>query len=174
MAAHPVTHGIERESRPNAVTPPLAIAEVEETDQDHDDRFQENVYLIGRPPIKDLLRFVKDHAVSGPSEAELTEVWRGACDVVQRLEKDEAGRADDPSIVPLGPEYEPLLIEFLKDPLVQDGFNTVPSEVAMVELDRLVVYQKHIDVTHAQRLARQLGSAPSDEQIFRTCLPTNS
>jgi len=41
----------------------------------------------------------------------------------------------------------------------------------MVELDRLVVYQKHIDLTFARRLKNKLGPAPSDEEIFRTCLP---
>src|SRR5439155_46463 len=62
------------------------------------------------------------------------------------------------------------LIKFVKDPLVRNGFNTVPTEVAMVELDRLVVYQKHIDLTFVRQLERELGPAPTDEQVFRTCL----
>jgi hypothetical protein len=70
----------------------------------------------------------------------------------------------------LGPEYEPLLIELLQDPLVRNGFNTVPTDVALVELDRLVVYQKHIDLTYVRQLASQLGPTLSDAQIFRTCL----
>ena len=65
---------------------------------------------------------------------------------------------------------EPLLTEFFKDPLVRNGFNTVPTEVAFVELDRLVVYQHHIDLTYVRLLERELGSSPSEEQIFRTCL----
>ena len=71
----------------------------------------------------------------------------------------------------MGSEYEPLLIEFLKDPLVRHGFNTVPTDVVLVELDRLVVYQKHIDLTYAAQLEGRLGPTPSEEQIFRTCLP---
>src|SRR6185436_5907214 len=67
-------------------------------------------------------------------------------------------------------KYEPFLVEFLKDPLVRYNFNTVSTEVAWVELDRLVVYQKHIDLTFVRQLKKKLGPAPSDEDIFRTCL----
>ncbi len=129
----------------------------------------EYLYLTGRPRLRDLVRFARSHAVTPPNERELAEAWHTAHERVRRLETEEAGLADGPPIQPLGPEYEPLLIELLQDPLVRDGFNTVPTDVALVELDRLVVYQKHIDVTYARRLARALGT-PDDRQIFRTCL----
>jgi len=131
----------------------------------------ENLYLTGRPTLKEFLRYVRRHAVNSPGEAALAESWQAAHEVVCRLEKEEAGLADGPPIGKLGPEYEPLLREFLKDPLVRHGFNTVPTEVAIVELDRLVVYQKHIDLTHVRQLQSKLGPAPSREQLFRTCLP---
>lgn len=136
-------------------------------DQDTD----ESLYLIGRPPLKSLLKFVTNHAVKPLGEGALTEAWQAAHQVVRRLQEIEPGVADDPLIGKLGPEYEPLLIEFLKDPLVHYGFNTVPTEVALVELDRLVVYQEHIDVTHAGRLKEKLGTVPSPMEVFRTCLP---
>ena len=75
-----------------------------------------------------------------------------AHEVLLGIEREEAGAADHPPMGKLGPQYEPLLIEFLKDPLVRYEFNTVPTDIAMVELDRLVVYQKHIDVTFARKL----------------------
>ena len=131
----------------------------------------ENLYLIGRPTLKAFLRFVRRHAVNPPGEGVLIEQWQAAYEYVHLLEKEEAGVADGPPMTSMGSEYEPLLIEFLKDPLVRHGFNTVPTDVAIVELDRLVVYQKHIDVTHAGRLEARLGPAPSEEQVFRTCLP---
>ena len=131
----------------------------------------QNLYLIGRPPLKDFLRFVRNHAVNPLGEGVLTDAWQAAHAVVRRLETQEAGVADDPTIGKLGPEYEPLLIEFLKDPLVHYGFNTVPTEVAIVELDRMVVYQEHIDVSHAGRLEESLGSKPDPADLFRTCLP---
>src|SRR5436190_8747405 len=135
------------------------------------DAVAENLHLIGRPTLKGFLRFVTRHAVNPPGEGVLIEEWQAAHECVRILEKEEAGAADGPPMRRMGSEYEPLLIEFLKDPLVRHGFNTVPTDLAIVELDRLVVYQKHIDVTHAGRLEARLGPAPSEEQVFRTCLP---
>lgn len=131
----------------------------------------DSLHLTGRRPLKQLVRFVKNHAVHPLSEAAIVDAWHSARERIRKLEKEEAGLADDPPIGKLGPEDQPLLVEFLKDPLVRYGFNTVPTEVAMVELDRLVVYQKHVDVSYARRLQERLGSAPSAEAIFRTCLP---
>ena len=130
----------------------------------------ENLYLIGRPTLKQFLRFVKDHAIHPPSSGDLVEEWEAANRVVRALEKEEAGLADNPSIEPVGPENE-LLLEFLKEPLVKASFNTVPTEVAYVELDRLVVYQHHIDLTFAQELKNRLGPSPGEADIFRVCLP---
>ena len=105
-------------------------------------------------------------------EGTLTDEWEAAYNYVRTLEKEEAGAADNPAIAKLEVtrQNEALLTEFLKDPLVQNGFNTMPSEVAFVELDRLVVYQHHIDLTYVRLLERELGPSPSEEQIFRTAL----
>src|SRR5712671_107553 len=139
------------------------------------DAADENLYLNGRPTMKDFIRYVRNHAVHSPGEGTLVEEWQAANDVVRALEKDEAGCADHAPInkIEVNSKYEPLLIEFLKDPLIRNGFNTVPTEVAMVELDRLVVYQKHIDLTFVRQLQNKLGPAPTEEEIFRTCLPYN-
>ena len=152
-------------------TKPLESAERERTAAPKESDAGENLYLIGRPKLREFLSYVASHALNPAGRGTLTEEWNAANAVVRDLEKEEAGLADDPPMSSLGPEYEPLLMEFLKDPLVRYGFNTVPTDVAMVELDRLVVYQKHIDLTFARRLEAELGPAPGREQIFRTCLP---
>jgi hypothetical protein len=133
----------------------------------------ETLYLTGRPTLKRFLRFVRHEAVEPEDEATLIQEWQAAKNHIDVLEKEEAGCADNPVIdpIPVDMKYKPLLIEFLADPLVRHGFNTVPTEVAFVELDNLVVYQKHIDLTFVRQLKKKLGPAPSDEEIFRTCLP---
>jgi hypothetical protein len=131
----------------------------------------EGVYLTGRPTLKRFLRHVRHHALHPPSEGTLVDEWEAARSVLRQREKDEAGIADNPSITKLGPEYEPLLIELLKDPLIRNGFNTVPTEIAMVDLDQMVVYQKHIDLTFTHDLAREIPAAPTDAELFRICLP---
>ncbi|HEX8077999.1 MAG TPA: hypothetical protein VF511_09305 [Chthoniobacterales bacterium] len=133
----------------------------------------ETLYLTGRPTLKRFLRFVRHEAIRPEEDAILIAEWHAAKERIRVLKKEEAGCCDNPTTTPVAVEgkYEPLLTEFLKDPLVQNGFNTVPTEVAFVELDSLVVYQKHIDLAFVRELKKTLGPAPSDEEIFRACLP---
>lgn len=133
----------------------------------------ENLYLLGRPKLKNYLSFVHHQAVDIPEDDVLVGEWQAAHELIGRLEKEEAGGADNPPMdsIKVDAKYEPLLVEFLKDPLIQHGFNTVPTEVAFVELDRMVVYQKYIDLTHVRNLQAQLGEHPTDEEVFRLCLP---
>jgi len=170
MIATPET--LEVESRKTTEHTPAPAAEPGPTDEPPQVAVDENLYLTGRPTLKDFIRYVRGHAVDPPDQGTLTEEWQAAQSVVRTLEKEEAGLADNPPIRKMGlEEYESFLIEFFKDPLVNHGFNTVPTEVAFVELDRLVVYQKHIDLAFARQLESKLGPAPSEEQILKTCLP---
>src|ERR1051325_2088327 len=142
---------------------PLAALPQEDAD--------EYLYLIGQPTLKQFLRFVRDRAVNPHRPGSLTEEWHAANAIVHSLEKEEPGIADGPAIDPVNPDNE-LLLEFLKDPLVRNSFNTVPTEVAFVNLNQLVVYQHHIDLTFVRKLKAALGTNPSEEEIFRFCLPT--
>ena len=141
--------------------------------RDNTDTTGETLYLTGRPTLKRFLRFVRQEAIKPEDDATLIAEWHAAKERIRTLKKDEAGCCDNPATTPVPVEgkYEPLLTEFLKDPLVQNGFNTVPTEVAFVELDSLVVYQKHIDLAFVRELKKTIGPAPTDEEIFRACLP---
>jgi hypothetical protein len=130
----------------------------------------ENLYLIGRPTLKQFLHFVRDRAVHVPRSGDLVDQWTAANEIVRTLEKEEAGCADNPLVQPVAPDNE-LLLEALRNPLIQASFNTVPSEVAYVELDRMVVYQHHIDLAQIRALKERLGPSPSEEAVFRVCLP---
>ena len=131
----------------------------------------ENLYLLGRPTLRQFLRYAKSHALGPVRDGPLSDEWHSARAILDALEREEAGAADAPPMGKLGAEYEPLLVGLLKDPLVRHGFNAVPTDVALVELDRLVVYQKHVDLTFARQLEDRLGRAPSREAVFATCLP---
>jgi len=135
----------------------------------------DNVYLLGRPTLSRFLRFVTHHAINGESMdgGVLTDEWRDASERIRILEKEEAGLADHPSISKLDARLESLYTGLLKDPLIVNGFNTVPSSIGMVELDKLVVYQKHIDLAHVRKLKEKLGMSPGSEEIFKTCLPAD-
>jgi len=132
----------------------------------------EYVYLAGRPPLRDYHHFMTEWARHSKTDLRrLTAEWRAAAARVEGLETQEAGIADDPVIAPLADHLEPLRAEVLNDPLFQQAFGTVPADIAVVELDRLVVYQKHVNVSYAPQVEGRLGSAPTEEDIFRVCLP---
>src|SRR5437879_13875883 len=100
----------------------------------------------------------------------LTDEWRAASVRISELEKLEAGWADHPVIGQLGDHLEPLRAEVLNDPLFQQAFGTQPAEIAVVELDRLVVYQKHVNLNYVPHVQRRLENAPTDEDSFRVSL----
>jgi len=131
----------------------------------------EHLYLLGRPTLKLFLQYVNDHALAPPDEGKLIEAWQKAESLLSELRLSESGAADDPGIINLGPEYEPLVEALLRDPLMHQGFGAVPTEVALVPLDQLVVHQERIDLSFAGDLECRIGPAPSREALFRTCLP---
>ena len=130
----------------------------------------EGLYLAGRPALRDYVQYVRGHAISPPDRGTLVEQWQAAHSFVNTLERVEAGAADSPTMEALGPRHEPLLLEFFKDPIVRLGFNTLPTDIVIVSLDRLVVYQKHIDLTFARQLCDELGDDPDEQTVFRACL----
>ena len=172
MTALPNLAQVKSESRLEAVgTKPIALVEPGAVESASPHAVDETLYLTGRPTLKKFLRYVRTHTVSPPDERDLTDEWQAANEIVRTLEREEAGVSDNPPIRQLELASQPLLREFLKDPLVRNVFNTVPTEIAWVELDRLVVYQKHIDLTYVRQLENSLDPALDADSIFRICLP---
>lgn len=143
--------------------------ELEATSPPTDD----HVFLTGRPPMGEFLGFVTGQSVGGQTQqlSELADRWRRANDHIRDLEAREAGWADSPTLGSLAPELHSLRDRVLADPMYQRSFQIVPAEVSIVELDRLVVFQKHINLEYVARLKREMGSEPSPESIFKLCLP---
>jgi hypothetical protein len=54
---------------------------------------------------------------------------------------------------------------------VQRTFAFTPLQIGMVELDALVVHQKHINLSHVATLAKRIAAATTQEDVFRICLP---
>lgn len=133
----------------------------------------EFIYLKGRPPLRSFLNFVHEDVVDEEARdtRRMKEEWHEASDYIDELEGGEAGVADDPIIGSLPPRLEPLRDELFNDPVFQNGFGSANTDVGIVELDRLVVFQKHINLTFVNHLKNQLGPQPSDEDVFRLALP---
>jgi len=131
------------------------------------------VFLTGRPPASEFVHYVKLNTVGGTARdmSELMDIWRTANDRIQELERDDAGAADHTQSEPLPADMVPFADRVLGDPIVPSAFGAVPSGLGWVELDRLVVFQKHINLRYVEELRAQLGDTPTPEELFKFALP---
>lgn len=134
----------------------------------------EAVFLLGRPPMQEFISFIKFNTVDGSEGKEglLAHEWRVANDRVVSLEEEDAGLADNQSVLPLHDDLAQLAERLAQHPVTTTSFALLPFEIGMVELDRLVVYQKHINLRFVRELQASLGSEPSPEDLFKFTLPT--
>jgi hypothetical protein len=133
----------------------------------------EHIFLAGWPPLPEFLGFVASQSVdhSQSDLAPLTEAWIAANDRVRRLEASEAGIADGVTIGSVPSALAGLAAEVEASDLAQRQYGNVPFRVGMIELDRTIVFQRQINVDHARAIRASFGGAPSDEDVFRLCLP---
>jgi hypothetical protein len=135
--------------------------------------FQEERWLLGQPPLKKYLDFVDDVGIREAvgDRASLVDAWRMANDYYDELEKQEASIADTIECMPLDASLAPLAAAMHADPRYRRTFDTLPTRIAMVELDRLVVCQNHVTQTFVEELKLKLGPGPDPQSLFRFCLP---
>jgi len=136
---------------------------------------EEWVFLSGRPPMAEYLGFVKTNAAdeAAVSIQTLSDEWRAANKRIVELEQSEAGAADNPVIEPVSDDLKDLAAAVEGAALFKRTFQVVPVMIGMIELDQLVVWQKHINTTYAAELKARLGVTPTDKEIFELCLPVN-
>lgn len=135
----------------------------------------EVVYLVGRPPMTETLGFLSQTIEArGTDVGALADKWRAANDHVVVLETEDAGAADVPAAGPLPAEAEQLAARVVADPAVRASFAVVPISIEMVELDRLVVFQKKINLTHVRSIQQRLPSEPTVHELFQVAMPLDS
>lgn len=120
------------------------------------------VFLRGRPPIPEFVNFIRTMAVNGQNidQNALVSEWRLANDRIRELEQTEGGVADNPAVTDIDSSVRQLLDAALAQPGAQKTFGLVPSKWSIVELDRLVVYQKFINLRYVDELKRGVSDTP--------------
>jgi len=133
------------------------------------------VYLLGQPHLHDYLDFVREKAVGGAelSQRALADEWRSANDLYYALEQSEAGIADGAECLPLPAAMRPLAAKLKRNPYFRDTYDTLPTEIRMVELARLVVSQSSVSAEFSGALRRRLRPGMAQDELFRFCLPTD-
>lgn len=137
---------------------------------------QDEVWLLGQPPLRDYLNFIKDSVVDGANAnpAALVDEWRTANDYYHELEQREAGAADEAECLALDPAMAALAEEVTAHPHYRHTFDSLPTSFGLVELDRLIVGQKVVTWSFVQMLKSRLGPHPDPEALFRFCFPLES
>jgi hypothetical protein len=134
---------------------------------------QDFIYLLGGTPLEEYLDFMRREPVDKDQldPDRLSALWRAADVIRKKLQNTEADAADYPSLQPIQPEFADLVTRVKADPFFQRAFDILPHALAVVELDRLVVRQKTVNLVQVGRLKERLGPAPDPETVFRACLP---
>ncbi len=102
-------------------------------------------------------------------QAEILERWALLQPVVMELATTEAGLAETILIEPVRAELQDSVAAYLADPLYQRQFN-LPYEIATVEADKLIAYQRQINDDHVGRLMERFGTNPTAENVLRICV----
>jgi hypothetical protein len=133
----------------------------------------EELWLLGQPDLGYFLKFVRDRVVGGAdlSPRTLAEEWRSANDYYYELEESEAGIADQVECRELDRNLLPMAEQVIAAPWFQRAFDTLPITFAMVELDRLVVFQPNVTREFVDELKARLGPDPDQKSLFRFCIP---
>jgi hypothetical protein len=117
--------------------------------------------------------FVQAQTMNG-SKADLgvlADEWRRANDHIRDLERTEIGWADNPPVGNIRSDLEPQLQAILGTTLFRRAYAILPTQIGIVELDRLVVFQKLMNLQFVRQIQSTLGPQPTDEAIFNACLP---
>jgi len=131
------------------------------------------VWLLGQRPLSDYLKFVETKVVGGAEmdRRALTDEWRAANDLYYELAETERGIADEAECLELDASAASHVEAVQADPYFQSTFTDLPVMFRMVELDRLVVSQTHVQAGYTADLQQRIGAQPSIETLMRFCLP---
>jgi hypothetical protein len=135
-----------------------------------------HVLLVGHPPVTEFLGYVTTQTVDGRTrdESALMDAWRRANDHLLALAEAEAGYADGLEFGDMPEELAPLAARVLADPVTRRDYALAPVSIEWIELDRLVVQQKHINLAFADALLAEIGESPSATRIFEFALPSDN
>lgn len=133
------------------------------------------IYLLGHGALGLFIEFIDDAVIKGADFdlAALTAEWRAAVDYYQQLEVTEAGIALQGSHRELDPVYQPWAAELQTLPSFRRTFDILPTTFGMVELDRLIVYQRSVTRDHIESLRASVPAAPDAAAVFRLCHPAD-
>ena len=130
-------------------------------------------FLLGRPPVEEYLSFrIQASGDQDVDIARAAERWRAAAAFTDQLRTTEAGEADDLSVGPLPESLVDQGSAFLTSSLARTSFATSPATLGIVELDKLVIFQRQINLRYTTELQTMVAGDWTTESLglFKFCL----
>ncbi|MGH8032384.1 MAG: hypothetical protein ACREO8_08485 [Luteimonas sp.] len=128
----------------------------------------DHVLLLGHPPATEFFQLVRTQVPDGErlDAAVLVAEWKNANTHVRALQEREAGLANAP-VTDLPAEMEQAARLGLASPAARYSQRISKRRWGMVELDRLVVIQRRINLAWVAELEAAIGPSPVAEMLIR-------
>lgn len=135
----------------------------------------DHLLLLGHPPASDFFQVMRTQAQGRENleSSDLAREWRTARAYVRQLEEQEAGHSDDLPIAELPPEMVEPAEACLSDRAIEEANRVTPRRWVWLELDRVAVFQKSIDLGWVRALKARLGQAPTPAEIVKFAAGTD-
>ena len=104
---------------------------------------------------------------------EILRNWIAIQPEVLMIQQAEAGLAETIEIQPIPDEYQARLSEFAKDPMFSKTFSNFPSSFHLVEVDKLVVPQRTVNLDYVGELRTTVSDSPTFEEMLDMCVSPN-
>ena len=132
----------------------------------------EYIHLVGRPSIREFIGFVRRHRVHGArfERGPLIQEWQRANEHIRELEKTEKGLADDVEQSELPEDMREVADAELATAKWTAAWEGLNYRWRMVELDRLVVFQKTINLRFVREIQAELPLKPGNDDIVRVAV----
>jgi hypothetical protein len=127
------------------------------------------IYLAGRPSIRDFVSFARRQKINGedPDKEPLIREWQQANERVRALAETEKGLADDAELLPLPDDMRPMADAELNSAAVRRMWEGLRYDWRLVDVDRLIVFQKSINLRFVDDIKATLPAGPSNEDMIR-------
>ena len=139
------------------------------------DMLSEELWLLGQPPLSRYLSYIKRYVAEKDrnSRARAVTAWRKANDHYASLEESEAGFPDQKATPPTG-TLAANARKAQRSTIFRQHYDSLKTRIALLELDRLVVSQPHVNHDHIGRIRERLGNSPSEQAVFECVTGKNA
>jgi hypothetical protein len=134
--------------------------------------FTRQRYLLALAAEAEVAAQLRNQLVEGesPGTEALVGKWRQAQAILAIRAQIDAGIAEQIKVGPLPEDVVELANRLIQDPTVRGAFRWVSASVAMVEIDKLVVGQRSINLDYVAELKARFSGRTTPRELVEHCL----